>query len=206
MSGDLRVWMKTVRAWAAGVARRRRRLDMVDDIEGQAIEILIASGRTGQDPDEELETQVARELELGDNFSTARDSDLTAAVNEKSERESVGSFVGELVSDGSSEDTMISLLDGDPREEGRDLEEIQEDLEQVMPLLRPREEQLFMLRNMLGLTWRQVGQHLRITPEYAWLLYQKAQKRTSALLAVRQLLDRAKEPDFTQLEIEWLTL
>jgi DNA-directed RNA polymerase specialized sigma24 family protein len=179
---------------------------LAEDIESAAIELMLSLGRMGEPPDQEIETQVARELELADNFSTARDSDLTAAVNDHSDRESVGSFVGELVSDGTSEDTVIALLDGEPREEGRDLEEIQEDLDKVMPLLRPREEKLFVLRNMLGLTWAEVGKHLRISPEYAWLLYRKAQQRTSAMLQLRDLLKRSQEPDFTELEVEWLAI
>lgn len=88
---DLEAWLGTLKSWAAGVARRRRRPDLAEDIESAAVELMLARGQMGVVPDPEVERVIAAELELADNFSTARDSDLTAAANERFDRETVGS-------------------------------------------------------------------------------------------------------------------
>jgi RNA polymerase sigma factor (sigma-70 family) len=205
----LTTWMATVKAWAANVARRRRRPDLAEDIAAAALEALLTADRAGEDPagDPTLEVRIARELELGDSFSTARDCDLTAQVNEDKDHGWVSSYLETIAHDGDQESAMAAAIDGDAREEGRDQAEILEEISEHAASLSPLEDQLLALRHLYGYKQTEMARYLGVSQAHVSRRMQATRTRLRARRELEEFEQKcAEDPDHSKLEVAWITL
>lgn len=203
---QLEKWLKDLKQWSLGVGRRRRRSDMAEDIEGKAIEILVESSLVGSALTSALEARVAKALDLNDSFSTSRDSDLGAGLEDFE-----GSYLESFVVDASTEnqeDTVISLIDRQPiTEEGRDFEEIEDEITKHRRELHAIEDQVLTLRHLFGYTTKEIARYLGVSVSYAYVVLRRSRERMKGIGDLVEINARIQsDPNFTKLEVEWLAI
>lgn len=203
--GQLNQWLLKLKTWSIDVCRRRKRPDLSEDFEGAALEQLVCQNKVGSDLSLELERIVATRLELNDHFSTARDTDLGAVLGDFE-----GSFIESFVVDRKTEnqeDLLISVLDKEDREEGKDAQEILDEVAEGEYLLSAQEERVFTLRDLFGYKNREVARFTNRATITVSLIYNRAKKRLKVEREMNQLLKRMhSEPNFGVFEIDWIRI
>lgn len=197
-------WLKELKAWSVACCRRRRRPELAEDFESLALELLVERDMVGQALEVNLERAVARKLELGDNFSTARDSDLAAGLEDFE-----GSFLESFIVDQSTEgqeDILQRALDGEEEDLGEDPEVTRARADDASRGLCIREDAIFHLRTYLGYKQREVASYLNMTQANVSVLERRAKQRMGDLEGVRELKEKVlADESYTQLEVAWIS-
>lgn len=200
---DLKDWLSALKKWAIALARRRRRPELAEDIESCALDHLVAQGRVGSAMDRALERSVTKALELGDTFSTARDGDLSAGIEDFE-----GSFIEEFIIDkNTGEDHVAAILDGESAEEGRDHSEVLDELVTTESLLPAKEETALSLKVLRGFTQAETAKYMQVSQSQVSILLKRAGMRAREIQDFNTLMARFRvEPTFGQLEVAWIRI
>lgn len=201
-------YLKELKTWAEGACRRRRRPEMAEDFESLALELLVEGSRMGEKPDAELERVVAKRLDLADNFSTARDSDLSAGLEDFD-----GSYIEEFVLDADDSDPESLLIQaqalqaGEEREEGKDLEEIVQEIDRERAELTPIEDQILTLRHLWHYRQKDIASYIGRSQGHVSIMSRRSAARLKGKQDLKTYKARAEaDSDFTKLEVAWITL
>lgn len=200
---DLDRWRRSVKLWSRRFASRVRRSDLAEDIESAVIVFFGCQGHMGWECRKELERFVRNACSLGDDRKLARDSDLTARANEQRDHGYVASFLEERVQDPHGEDDLVAALDGEPREEGRDQDELLEEIDQAAAGLSVEQEQVLSLQHLWGYSIRETARYQRCSTATVSTRRKQARiRRESRTLRAKADAD----PTFTQVEVSWIRL
>jgi hypothetical protein len=203
---ELKRWRKRLRDWSVKVSKHRRRPELVEDIESLALEILVEREAVGQEPDASIEREVAKRLELTDSFNTARDGDLGARF----ENFKGHSFIEEFIpahQGKNEEDRVIAALDREPVEEGKDQAELQSEIARESADLFSIEEQVLSLHHIFHFRQVDTARYLNCSQGKVSRIERRTKQRLRGRKDLKEYNEAAEaDPNFTLLEIKWITL
>lgn len=202
-------FQRDLKAWARKYASRIRRPDMADDFESAGLVFFFELGRIDWGMRAALERHARESCSLKDDMMLARDSDLTARVNERAkDRGDMASYMEELIADPHTEEDLLSVLDGEPRVEGRDQAELLDEIEEASTHhLSLQEDSVLTYIHFWGAETRDLAREWDCTPSTARKRVKRIERKVQLRTDVARLLARVNaEPDFTQMEVRWVTL